>query len=138
MRIFSYFKNLVCREKPTLVNSDDEFVYKQFRQITSALSKKLVSMQKIEHDISESFVLSSNDWFARLVALEIRKNEHNEDYGYLSLHLLHPHCMCDASTIVLYGEKASLLEFLNSNEGIEKLIHGARTTDEEMKNWDDQ
>lgn len=138
MRLFTYFKNLVCREKPTLVNSDDEFVYKQFRQITSALSKKLVSMQKIEHDISESFVLSSNDWFARLVALEIRKNEHNEDYGYLSLHLLHPHCMCDASTIVLYGEKASLLEFLNSNEGIEKLIHGARTTDEEMKNWDDQ
>ena len=138
MRIFSYFKNLVCREKPTLVNSDDEFVYKQFRQITSALSKKLVSMQNIEYNISESFVLASNDWFARSVALEIRKNEHNEDYGYLSLHLLHPHCMCDASTIVLYGEKASLLEFLNSNEGIEKLIHGARTTDEEMKNWDDQ
>mgnify|MGYP003547391806 FL=1 len=138
MRLFTYFKNLVCREKPTPVNSDDEFVYKQFRQIISALSKKLVSMQNIEHDISESLVLSSNDWFARSVALEIRKNEHNEDYGYLSLHLLHPHCMCDASTIVLYGEKASLLEFLNSNEGIEKIIHGARTTDEEMKNWDDQ
>lgn len=138
MRIFTYFKNLVCQEKPTPVNSDDEFVYKQFRQITSALSKKLVSMQNIEYNISESFVLASNDWFARSVALEIRKNEHNEDYGYLSLHLLHPHCMCDASTIVLYGEKASLLEFLNSNEGIEKLIHGARTTDEKLKNWDDQ
>lgn len=138
MRLFTYFKNLVCREKPTQVNSDDEFVYKQFRQIISALSKKLVSMQNIEHDISESLVLSSNDWFARSVALEIRKNVHNEDYGYLSLHLLHPHCMCDASTIVLYGEKASLLEFLNSNEGIEKLIQGARTTDEELKNWDDQ
>lgn len=138
MRIFTYFKNLVCQEKQTPVNSDDEFVYKQFCQITSALSKKLVSMQNIEHDISESFVLSSNDWFARSVALEIRKNTHDESYGYLSLHLLHPHCMCDASTIVLYGEKASLLEFLNSNEGIEKLIHGARTTDEEMKNWDDQ
>ena len=95
-------------------------------------------MQNIEYNISESFVLASNDWFARSVALEIRKNEHNEDYGYLSLHLLHPHCMCDASTIVLYGGKASLLEFLNSNEGIEKLIHGARTTDEELKNWDDQ
>ena len=138
MRLFTYFKNLFCREKPEPVNEEDEFVYKQFRQITSALSQKLVSMQNIEHDISESLVLSSNDWFARSVALEIRKNEHNEDYGYLSLHLLHPHCMCEASTIVLYGEKASLLEFLNSNEGIEKLIQGARTTDEELKNWDDQ
>ena len=77
-------------------------------------------------------------WFARAVALEIRKNTNDESYGYLILHLLHPHCMCDASTKVLYGEKASLLEFLNSNEGIEKLIHGARTTDEKMKNWDDQ
>ena len=138
MRLFTYFKSLFCREKPEPVNEEDEFVYKQFRQITSALSKKLVSMQNIEYNISESFVLASNDWFARSVALEIRKNEHNEDYGYLSLHLLHPHCMCDASTIVLYGEKASLLEFLNSHEGIEKIIHGARTTDEEMKNWDDQ
>ena len=138
MRLFTYFKNLFRREKLEPVKEEDEFVYKQFRQITSALSKKLVSMQNIEHNISESFVLASNDWFARSVALEIRKNEHNEDYGYLSLHLLHPHCMCDASTIVLYEEKASLLEFLNSNEGIEKIIHGARTTDEEMKNWDDQ
>lgn len=77
-------------------------------------------------------------WFASAVALEIRKNTNDEGYGYLILHLLHPHCMCDASTKVLYGEKASLLEFLNSNEGIEKLIHGARTTDEKMKNWDDQ
>ena len=138
MRLFTYFKNLFCREKPEPVNEEDEFVYKQFRQITSALSKKLVSMQNIEYNTSESFVLASNDWFARSVALEIRKNEHNEDYGYLSLHLLHPHCMCDASRIVLYGEKASLLKLLNSNEGIEKIIPGARTTDEEMKNWDDQ
>ena len=138
MRLFTYFKNLFCREKLEPVKEEDKFVYKQFRQITSALSKKLVSMQNIEYNISESFVLASNDWFARSVALEIRKNEHNEDYGYLSLHLLHPHCMCDASIIVLYGEKASLLEFLNSNEGIEKLIQGARTTDEELKNWDDQ
>ena len=138
MRLFTYFKNLVCREKPTPVNSDDEFVYNHFRQIISALSKKLVSMQNIEHDISESLVLSSNVWFARSVAFDLRNNVHNEDYGYLSLHLLHPHCMCDASTIVLYGEKASLLEFLNSNEGSEKLIQGARTTDEELKNWDDQ
>ena len=138
MGLFKYFKSLFCREKPKPVNGEDEFVYKQFRQITSALSKKLVSMQNIEYNTSESFVLASNDWFARSVALEIRKNEHNEDYGYLSLHLLHPHCMYDASTIVLYGEKASLLEFLNSNGGIEKLIHGARATDEEMKNWDDQ
>ena len=138
MRLFTYFKNLFRREKPEPVNEEDEFVYKQFRQITSALSKKLVSMQNIEHDISESLVLSSNDWFARSVALEIRKNEHNEDYGYLSLHLLHPHCMCDASTNVLYGEKDSLLKFLNSNEGIENLIHGARTLDEKLKNWDDQ
>lgn len=138
MRLFTFFQNLFCREKPEPVNEEEEFVYKQFRQITSVLSKKLVSMQNIEYNISESIVLASNDWFARSVALEMRKNEHNEDYGYLSLHLLHPHCMCDASTIVLYGEKASLLEFLNSNEGIEKLIHGARTMDEEMKNWDDQ
>ena len=105
MRLFTYFKNLFCREKPEPVNEEDKFVYKQFRQITSALSKKLVSMQNIEYNTSESFVLASNDWFARSVALEIRKNEHNEDYGYLSLHLLHPHCMCDASTIVLYGER---------------------------------
>ena len=138
MRLFTYFKNLFRREKPEPVNEEDEFVYKQLRQITSALSQKLVSMQNIEYNISESFVLSSDDWFARAVALEIQKNIHNEDYGYLSLHLLHPHCMCDASTNVLYGEKDSLLNFLNSNEGIEKLIHGARTTDEEMKNWDDQ
>ena len=93
MRLFTYFKNLFCREKPEPVNGEDEFVYKQFRQITSALSKKLVPMQNIEYNISESFVLSSSDWFARSVALEIRKNIHNEDYGYLSLHLLHPHCM---------------------------------------------
>ena len=69
---------------------------------------------------------------------ERRKNTHNECYGYLLLHLLHPHCMCDASTNVLYGEKDSLLKFLNSNEGIENLIHGARTLDEKLKNWDDQ
>ena len=138
MRLFTFFQNLFCREKPEPVNEEEEFVYKQFRQITSALSKKLVSMQNIEYNTSESFVLASNDWFARSVALEIRKNEHNEDYGYLSLHLLHPHCMCDASTNVLYGEKDSLLKFLNSNEGIENLIHGARTLDEKLKNWDDQ
>ena len=119
MRLFEYLKNMFCREKPEPINSEDEFVYKQLRQITSALSKKLVSMQNIEHNISESFVLSSSDWFARAVALEIQKNIHNEGYGYLSLHMLHPHCMCDASTNVLYGEKDSLLKFLNSNEGIE-------------------
>ena len=59
MRLFEYFKNLVCREKPTPINSEDEFVYKQLRQITSALSQKLVSMQNIEHNISESFVFIS-------------------------------------------------------------------------------
>ena len=95
-------------------------------------------MQNIEKNVSEDFALSNGGWFARAVALEIRKNTNDESYGYLILHLLHPHCMCDASTKVFYGDKASLLEFLNSNDGIEKLIHGARTTDEEMKNWDDQ
>ena len=75
MRLFKYFKSLFCREKPKPVNGEDEFVYKQFRQITSALSKKLVPMQNIEYNISESFVLSSSDWFARSVALEIRKNK---------------------------------------------------------------
>ena len=65
MRLFTYFKNLFCREKPEPVNEEDEFVYKQFRQITSALSKKLVSMQNIEYNTSESFVLASNDWFER-------------------------------------------------------------------------
>ena len=39
--------------------------------------------------------------------------------------------------IVIYGEKDSLLKFLNSNEGIENLIHGARTLDEKLKNWDE-
>lgn len=73
MRLFEYLKNMFCREKPEPINSEDEFVYKQLRQITSALSKKLVSMQNIEHNISESFVLSSSDWFARAVALEIQK-----------------------------------------------------------------
>ena len=73
MRLFEYLKNMFCREKPEPINSEDEFVYKQLRQITSALSKKLVSMQNIEHNISESFVLSSDDWFARAVALEIQK-----------------------------------------------------------------
>lgn len=38
MRLFEYFKNLVCREKPTPINSEDEFVYKQFSQIASALA----------------------------------------------------------------------------------------------------
>ena len=137
MRLFEYLKNMFCREKTEPINSEDEFVYEQFRQITSALSQKLVSMQNIEHNISESFVLSSSDWFARAVALEIRKNRNDECYGYLLLHLLHPHCMCDASTNVLYGEKDSLLKFLNSNEGIEKLIHEVRTLDEKLKNWDD-
>ena len=51
MRLFEYFKNLVCREKPTPINSEDEFVYKQLRQITSALSQKLVSMQNIEYNL---------------------------------------------------------------------------------------
>lgn len=87
MRLFTYFKNLVCREKPTPVNSDDEFVYKQFRQIISALSKKLVSMQNIEHNISESFVLASNDWFAISVALEIRKM-------YIMKIMAIFHCIC--------------------------------------------
>lgn len=52
MRLFEYLKNMFCREKPEPINSEDEFVYKQLRQITSALSKKLVSMQNIEHNIS--------------------------------------------------------------------------------------
>ena len=50
MRLFTYFKNLFRREKPEPVNEEDEFVYKQFRQITSALSKKLVPMQNIEYN----------------------------------------------------------------------------------------
>ena len=86
MRLFTYFKNLFRREKPEPVNEEDEFVYKQFRQITSALSKKLVSMQNIEYNISESFVLASNDWFARSVALEIRKNEHNVTVSAIRYH----------------------------------------------------
>ena len=137
MRLFTYFKSLFCREKSEPVNGEDEFVYKQFRQITSALSKKLISMQNIEHDISESLVLSSNDWFARSVALEIRKNIHNEDYGYLSLHLLHPHCMCDVSVTLIYGDKGRVLAFLNDNESISNLIDKVKILDEKLRHWDE-
>ena len=62
MRLFTFFQNLFCREKPEPVNEEEEFVYKQFRQITSALSKKLISMRNIEHEISESLEYFSNEW----------------------------------------------------------------------------
>lgn len=137
MRLLEYFKKLFLLEKHESVNNEDEFVYKQFCQITSALFKKLVSMQDIEKNVSEDFAQSNGGWFARAVALEIRKNTNDEGYGYLILHLLHPHCMRDASIMVHYGEKSSLLEFLNSNEGIETLIHKSRTIDEKLKNSDE-
>ena len=38
---------------------------------------------------------------------------------------------------VKIAEKSSLLEFLNSNEGIETLIHKSRTIDEKLKNSDE-
>ena len=74
MRLLEYFKKLFLLEKHESVNNEDEFVYKQFCQITSALFKKLVSMQDIEKNVSEDFALSNGGWFARAVALEIRSN----------------------------------------------------------------
>lgn len=137
MRLFEYFKILFGRKKPKLAKNEN-VVYGQFRQVTTTLSQRLTAMKYIEKNISEDFALPHGECFARAVALEIRKDTHNTDKGYLDLHLLHPHCLCDVSANLIYGDKDRLLSFLNDNESISNLINKARVLDEKLKQWDEQ
>ena len=137
MRLFEYFKILFGRKKPKLAKNED-IVYGQFWQVPTTLSQRLIAMKYIENNISEDFALPNGEWFARAVALEIRKDKHNTDKGYLDLHLLHPHCLCDVSANLIYGDKDRLLAFLNDNESISNLINKARVLDEKLKQWDEQ
>ena len=137
MRLFEYFKILFGRKKPKLAKNED-VVYEQFRKITTALSKRLTDMKYIENNISEDFASPNGEWFARAVALEIRKDTHNTDKGYLDLHLLHPHCLCDVLANLIYGDKDRLLAYINDNESISNLINRARVLDKKLKQWDEQ
>ena len=137
MRLFEYFKILFGRKKPKLAKNED-VVYGQFRQVTTTLSQRLTAMKYIEKNISEDFALPNGEWFARAVALEIRKDTHNTDKGYLDLHLLHPHCLCDVLANLIYGDKDRLLAYINDNESISNLINKARVLDEKLKQWDEQ
>lgn len=137
MRYLECFKILFGRKKPKLAKNED-VVYEQFRKITTALSQRLTDMKYIENNISEDFALPNGEWFARAVALEIRKDIHNSDKGYLDLHLLHPHCLCDVSAKLIYGDKNSLLAYITDNESISNLINRARELDKKLKQWDEQ
>ena len=136
MRLFDYFKTLFGRKKPKLAKNED-VVYGQFRQVTTTLSQRLTAMKYIEKNISEDFALSNGGWFARAVALGIQKDLHNTSKGYLNLHLLHPHCMCDVSVTLIYGDKGRVLAFLNENDCISNLIDNAKILDEKIKHWDE-
>ena len=70
--------------------------------------------------------------------MEIRKDTHNTDKGYLDLHLLHPHCLCDVLANLIYGDKDRLLAYINVNESMSNLINKARVLDEKLKQWDEQ
>ena len=70
--------------------------------------------------------------------MEIRKDTHNTDKGYFDLHLLHPHCLCDVLSNLIYGDKDRLLAYINDNESISNLINKARVLDEKLKQWDEQ
>lgn len=135
MRLFEYFKILLGRKNPKLTKNED-VAYGQFRQVTTTLSQRLTAMKYIEKNISEDFALSNGGWFARAVALEIQKDLHNTGKGYLDLHLLHPHCMCDVSVTLIYGDKGRVLAFLNENDCISNLIDKAKILDEKLKHWD--
>lgn len=137
MKLFEYFKILFGRKKPKLAKNED-VVYGQFRQVTTTLSQRLTAMRFIEKNIREDFALPNGEWFARAVALEIRKDTHNTDKGYLDLHLLHPHCLCDVSAKLIYGDKNRLLAYINDNEIISNLINKARVLEEKLKQWDEQ
>lgn len=137
MKLFEYFKILFGRKKPKLAKNED-VVYGQFRQVSTTLSQRLTDMKYIEKNISEDFALPNGEWFARAVALEIRKDAHNTDKGYLDLHLLHPHCLCEVSAKLIYGDKNRLLAYINDNESISNLINKARVLDEKLKQWDEQ
>lgn len=136
MRLFEYFKILFGRKKPKLAKNEN-VVYGQFRQVTTTLSQRLTAMKYIEKNISEDFALPHGECFARAVALEIRKDTHNTNKGYLDLHLLHPHCMCDVSVTLIYGDKGRVLAFLNENDCISNLIDNAKILDEKLKHWDE-
>lgn len=137
MRLFEYFKILFRRKKPKLAKNED-VVYGQFRQVTTTLSQRLTTMKYIEKNIIEDFALPNGEWFARAVALEIRKDTHNTDKGYLDFHLLHPHCLYDVLANLIYGDKDRLLAYINDNESMSNLINKARVLDEKLKQWDEQ
>lgn len=136
MRLFEYFKILLGRKNPKLTKNED-VAYGQFRQVTTTLSQRLTAMKYIEKNICEDFALSNGGWFARAVALEIQKDLHNTGKGYLNLHLLHPHCMCDVSVTLIYGDKGRVLAFLNDNESISNLIDKVKILDEKLRHCDE-
>ena len=119
VRLFECFKVLFGLKRPELDKKDD--IYEQFHQTIKALSQRL----------------SNGGWFARAVALEIQKDLHNTGKGYLNLHLLHPHCMCDVSVTLIYGDKGRVLAFLNDNESISNLIDKVKILDEKLRHWDE-
>lgn len=135
VRIFECFKVLFGLKRPELDKKDD--IYEQFHQTIKALSQRLTVMKHIEKNICEDFALSNGGWFARAVALEIQKDLHNTGKGYLNLHLLHPHCMCDVSVTLIYGDKGRVLAFLNDNESISNLIDKVKILDEKLRHWDE-
>lgn len=106
--------------------------------MTTTLSQRLTTMKYIEKNISEDFALPNGEWFARAVALEIRKDTHNTDKGYLDLHLLHPHCLYDVLANLIYRDKDRLLSYINDNESMSNLINKARVLDEKLKQWGEQ
>lgn len=137
MGLLEYFKVLFGWKPPKPYKNED-VVYGQFRQVAITLSQRLTAMRAIEKNIREDFALPNGEWFARAVALEIRKDTHNTYKGYLELRLLHPHCLCDVSAKVIYGDKNRLLAYINDNESISNLINKARVLDEKLKQWDEQ
>lgn len=114
-------------------------VHEQFRQLITALSERLMAMQAIEKNFSEDVALPDNgEWFARAVSLSIQRNIKNEGEAYLCMNLLHPHCMCNASTCLSYGNKSELLAFLNDKDCVENVIDKARMCDKKFKDWDEE
>lgn len=114
-------------------------VHEQFRHLISALSERLMAMQSIEKGFSEDVALPDNgEWFARAVSLSIHRNIKNEGKAYLCMNLLHPHCMCNASTRLSYGNKSELLAFLSDKDCVENMIDKAKKTDKKFKEWDEE
>lgn len=137
MGIVECLKIIFDQNKTKPTPNNEVHLYEHFLQVITALSQRLSAMKHIERNISEDFALSNGEWFARAVALEIQKDLYNTNKGHLNLHLLHPHCLCDVSAKLIYGDKDRLLAYINDNESISNLINKARVLGEKLKQWDE-